>query len=359
MPRPIEAVIDRGALRHNLEVVRKKAGDRFLWAVSKANSYGHGLEHLLGSLELADGLAVLDIGEAVLARKGGWNKPVFLIEGFFDESDLDIVETLNLEILIHSPWQLHALKNHALLRKIRAHIKINTGMNRLGFSPEDASEVYEFLGRIPNLEVAGLVTHFANAEPDYPARGICNVTSQMNRFMALECLDNCLANSATILWHPEIRGNAVRAGIALYGVSPSLAISSRKLNLIPVMTLKSRILSIQEIRAGEAIGYGSRYVTRKKERIAVIACGYADGYPRQPNENRHVIIRGKKAPIVGNISMDMMTVNVEDIPEAEAGDEVELWGKNLPVNEIAALHGTIGYELLANLNERVPRTYIN
>ncbi len=359
MPRPIEAVIDRGALRHNLSVLRKLAGNRFLWAVSKANSYGHGLAQLLPSLEQADGLAVLDIYEAEVARKGGWRKPVFLIEGFFEDTDLGIVEENELDILVHSPWQIESLKKFPFQKKIRVYIKINSGMNRLGFLPQDAELVVSALSSIRNLEIGGLLTHFANAEAGYPQEGICTVEKQMNRFIELENLSCCLANSSAILWHPEIGGDAVRAGIALYGVSPSSSIASEDLDLVPVMTLRSRILSIQELECGEAIGYGSRYICQKKERIAVIACGYADGYPRQRIENRYVLIRGQKAPIVGNISMDMITVNIDNIPGAREGDEVELWGRNLPVNEIARLHDTIGYELLANLNERVPRVYIN
>lgn len=359
MPRPIEAVIDRAALRHNLTVLRKKAGSRFLWAVSKANSYGHGLEGLLPSLELADGLAVLDIGEAKLARDCGWRKPVLLIEGFFDESDLPLVEECELDILLHSHWQLRMLQKRPFQTRVRAYIKVNSGMNRLGFSPMDTPSIISLAASLENLSLCGLVTHFANAEADYPADGVCTVTEQMGKFMPVDGLPNCLANSAAILWHPEIGGDAVRAGIALYGVSPSAAVSSAELDLVPVMTLRSRILSIQEVNTGEPIGYGSRYICRKRERIAVVACGYADGYPRQRKENRYVIVHGQKAPIVGNISMDMMTVNIDEIPEAQEGDDVELWGRSLPVNEVAALHDTIGYEMLANLNERVPRTYIN
>lgn len=359
MPRPIEAVIDRAALRHNLAVLRKRAGSRFLWAVSKANSYGHGLEGLLSSLDLADGLAVLDIGEAKLAREGGWCKPILLIEGFFDAGDLALVEECGLDILLHSRWQLEMLKNFPFRNRIRAYVKVNSGMNRLGFSPSEAGTVIAFLASFKNLEPGGLVTHFANAEADYPVDGICTVAEQMSTFMALPGLPNCFANSATILWHPEIGGNAVRAGIALYGISPLASISSEELDLVPVMTLRSRILAIQDVERGGAIGYGSRYVCQKRERIAIVACGYADGYPRQRNENRYVLVRGRRAPIVGGISMDMMTVNIDDIPEACEGDEVELWGRHLPVNEVAALHDTIGYEMLANLNERVPRTYVN
>lgn len=359
MPRPIAAVIDRGALRHNLKVLRKKAAGRFLWAVSKANSYGHGLAGLLPSLEGADGLAVLDISEAVLAREGGWKKPVLLIEGFFEASDLKIVEELGLDTLIHSPWQIEALKDFPFRRKIRAHIKINTGMNRLGFLPNEADAIYSILSSMRNLEVGGLLTHFANADFGYPAAGPCTVAEQLERFAALDSLPSCLANSAAMFWHPEAGGNAARAGIALYGVSPSASVSSEELDLIPVMTLKTKILSVLTAGGGEAVGYGSRHICQKGERIAVIACGYADGYPRQRNENRIVLVRGKKAPIVGAVSMDMITVNVDGIPDARPGDEAELWGRRLPVNDVALLHDTIGYELLANLNERVPRVYIN
>lgn len=359
MPRPIEAVIDRAALRHNLAVLRKKAGARFLWAVSKANSYGHGLAGLLPSLEAADGLAVLDIGEAKLAREYGWRKPVLLIEGFFDESDLAQVEECELDILLHSHWQLRMLEKYTFKSKVRTFIKVNSGMNRLGFSPMDTQSIISLVASQVNLKLCGLVTHFANAEADYPADGICTVSEQMNRFMPVKDMHNCMANSATILWHPEIGGDAVRAGIALYGISPSASVSSAELDLVPVMTLRSRILAIQELDMGDAIGYGSRYICQKRERIAVVACGYADGYPRQRKENRYVLVHGRKAPIVGSISMDMMTVNIDGIPEAREGDVVELWGRHLPVNEVASLHDTIGYEMLANLNERVPRTYIN
>lgn len=359
MPRPIEAVIDRKAFRHNLAVIRGLAGDRFLWAVSKANSYGHGLGPLIPSLDKADGIAVLDIKEAILARAEGWQKPLFLIEGFFDASDLEIVDNLDLEILVHSNWQIRELAEHKFSHPVKTHIKVNTGMNRLGFRPMELDMAVNALRAIPAISLEDIVTHFANAENDYPMDGVCSVAFQARQFASCSGFPSCLANSAAILWHPEISGRAVRAGIVMYGVSPSGSTTSEDLGLVPVMTLNTKILSIHVIEKGEAIGYGSRYIAQKRVKIAVIACGYADGYPRQRSENRHVLVRGLPAPIVGSISMDMITIDVTDIPDAEPGDLVELWGKDLPVNEVAALHDTIGYELLANLNERVPRRYIN
>lgn len=357
MPRPIEAVIDRAAFRHNLENLRRRAGKRFLWAVSKANSYGHGLAPLVGSMALADGIAVLDLDEAVRAREAGWKKPLLLIEGFFDEADLELVAEHDLEILIHSRWQIEALKKRRFELPVNIHLKVNSGMNRLGFNPDNIPEIIEELNE-PSFNLAGLVSHFANAELDYPETSPCSVAQQLRTYSPLSQWPSCLANSAAILWHPEAEGDAVRAGIAMYGISPASAVSSEELGLIPVMTLQTRILAIQHLAAGQAIGYGSRYITKQPGRIGVIACGYADGYPRQQNENRNVMVRGKAAPIIGSISMDMTTIDLTNLPEAQEGDSVELWGRQLPVNDVASLHGTIGYELLANLNERVPRRYV-
>lgn len=357
MPRPIEAVINRDAFRHNLANLRERAGGRFLWAVSKANSYGHGLAALVPSLSLADGIAVLDLDEAARAREAGWKKPILLIEGFFDAEDLEIVDALALEILVHSHWQLEELKKFAFRQPVRAHLKVNSGMNRLGFAPEETPLLVKEVAEA-GLAFAGLVTHFANAEMDYPEDAICSVAQQLRNYAPLSNWPSCMANSAALLWHPEAEGEAVRAGIAMYGVSPSASVSSEELGLIPVMTLTSRILAIQNLGPGQSVGYGSRHVTAAPARIGVIACGYADGYPRQANENREVVVRGKKAPIVGSISMDMTTIDLTRLPEAREGDEVELWGCQLPVNEVAEKHGTIGYELLANLNERVRRRYV-
>ncbi|GAB1825530.1 alanine racemase [Turicimonas sp. TL08] len=361
MSRPIEALIDKHALQHNIALLREKAGKRFMWSVVKADAYGHGLHGLLDTFELTDGLALLDVDEAVAVRNLGWKKPVLLIEGFFTYDDLPKVDRYGIETLVHSDWQIEDLKKFSFENKVRVHIKLNSGMNRLGFLPARAKAVKEELEKIPMVEVVDFVTHFANSELTYPADGKLPVSGQLNNLVSLEGLacDKCFSNSGAILWHPEAADGAVRAGIALYGVSPDGNKTSGELGLVPVMTLRAGILGTQNLQPGDAVGYGSKFVAKHPMRIAVLACGYADGYPRQKLEDRFVLIHGKKAPLVGSVSMDMITVDITDIPEAKPGDWAELWGKNLPVNEVAALHGTIGYELLANLNIRVKREFIS
>lgn len=360
MSRPIEALIDSSALKHNLTLLKQKAGNRFMWAVVKANAYGHDLGLLLNDFGIADGLALLDINEAVAVRAKGWKKPVLLIEGFFDFDDLQIVDDLNLETLVHSEWQIELLKKKSFENKLRVHIKLNSGMNRLGFKPERAAEVKGELEKLPNVEVADFVTHFANSEKSYRSDGVLPVSRQLANLSVIQkdSAQKCFSNSGAILWHPEAADDAVRAGIAMYGISPDDNFDSCDLNLIPVMTLRAKILGVQQLGKDDAVGYGSKFVASRPMRTGIVACGYADGYPRQKLENRYVLINGKKAPVIGSISMDMMNVDLSAIPEAEAGNWVELWGKNLSVNEVAKLHGSIGYELLANLSTRVRRKRI-
>ena len=332
-----------------------------MWSVVKADAYGHGLHGLLDAFELTDGLALLDVGEAIAVRKLGWKKPILLIEGFFNFEDLEQLDKYGIETLVHSAWQIEDLKKFKPENKIRVHIKLNSGLNRLGFLPSQACAVREELEAIPYVEVVDFVTHFANSEITYPKDGQLPVSGQLNKLVALRGTDcgKCFSNSGAILWHPEAADGAVRAGIVLYGVSPDGNKTSEELGLTPVMTLRAGILGTQTLCPGDAVGYGSKFVADRPMRIAVLACGYADGYPRQKVENRYVLIHGKKAPLVGSVSMDMITVDITNIPEANPGDWAELWGKSLPVNEVAALHGTIGYELLANLNIRVSRKFLD
>ncbi len=359
MPRRTYALIDKSALLHNLKVLRQKAGQRFLWAVVKADAYGHGIRHLLDVFDAADGLAVLDLSEAEDIRKLGWTKPLLLIEGFFSAEDLRLVDELKLDTVVHSDWQIEFLEKYGFANPVKVHLKINSGMNRLGFLPKDAGEKIRRLNSIGNVEVADVVTHFANSELSDCPEGKVSVGMQLSRVEPAGRLTRrCYSNSGAILWHKEAGDNAVRAGIAMYGLSPSDEYSSEDLDLIPVMTLQAAILGVQEIGKGEAVGYGSKFVAEKPMRIGVVSCGYADGYPRQAKENREVWFNGRKLPVIGSISMDMLTIDLSDAPEARAGDKVELWGRNLSVNEVAARHNTIGYELLANLNWRVKRIYL-
>ncbi len=355
MPRPICAEIDLGALKHNLARLREFAGGRTLWAVVKANAYGHGLENAVRAFEGADGLATIDLCDAERARRCGWKGRILLLEGFFDETDIEPLQRLDVETIIHSPWQIGILHRSPISR-LRCHVKINSGMNRLGFLPVEAPMVEAELSAIPGVEVMGIVTHFANAEPTYGPGGPVTVAGQMTRMgrLAREGLGACMANSAGILWHPEVEGNAVRAGVALYGVSPDRHVSAESLGLVPAMTLKAKIIALQEIAAGEAVGYGSRWRARRPSRIAVVACGYADGYPRSMPDGAPVWVEGRIAPLAGTVSMDMLAIDVTDIPEAGLGSSVELWGKHLDVNRVADACGTIGYELICALARRVP-----
>ena len=356
MPRPIAATVHMGSLRHNLARMRACAGDRTLWAVVKANAYGHGLLRAARAFADADGLAMIDICDAQAVRQAGWTKRILLLEGFFDETDLPILDDLEIETNIHNREMIEILKAHAPYKNLKVHIKVNSGMNRLGFLPLEEHYVFQELSAIPGVQVMGFVTHFANAEPSYLGEGPATVSKQISRLgrIAHETAGVCLSNSAATLWHPEVVGSAVRAGIALYGVSPDPKFSSEEVGLKPAMTLSAKILAIQEIPAGEAVGYGSRFVAKRTSRIAIVACGYADGYPRSMPDGAPTFVEGHYAPIAGTVAMDMLTIDVTDIPAAKVGSVVELWGKHVPINYLAGLCHTIGYELMCAIALRVP-----
>ena len=355
VPRPIYAEIDVQALKHNLQRMRHIAGNRTLWAVVKANAYGHGLENAVRAFADADGFATIDLCDAERARRHGWHKRILLLEGFFDETDIEPLQDLDVETVIHSTWQIDILRKLPL-REVKVHIKVNSGMNRLGFLPVEVGTVQEWLQAIPGVKVMGVVTHFANAEPSYMRDAPASVDKQLTRMgrLAHSQTAACMANSAAILWHPEVEGEAVRAGVALYGLSPDPHISSEELDIIPAMTVSAKIIAIQEIAPGEVVGYGSRWRAERPSRIAVVACGYADGYPRSMPDGAPTWVEGKIAPLVGAVSMDMLEIDITEIPEAKLGSLVELWGKHLDANRVAEACGTIGYEIICALARRVP-----
>ncbi len=355
MTRPIYVTIHREALRNNLRVVRKAAGERAVWAVAKANAYGHGLKNAVQTFTEADGLALLEVSEAVRARDYGWQKRILLLEGFFDEQELAVIEQNHVETIVHSDWMIDMLRKHAPFKDLRCHVKINSGMNRLGFRPEQYRSVVEKLSAIAGVTVCGAVTHFANAELSYDKGGPATFDKQLGRMKSIGAFrgEECFANSAATLFHPEAGGDAVRAGVILYGVSPDSSVSERDLHVRPAMTFSARIIAIQNIEAGQAVGYGSRWTAARPSRIAVVACGYADGYPRSMPNGAPTWVEGKIAPLVGATSMDMLEIDVTDVPQAKVGSIVELWGEHVSVNEVAKLCGTIGYELLCALAPRV------
>ncbi|WP_336797830.1 catabolic alanine racemase DadX [Erwinia aphidicola] len=352
MSRPIVATINRAALRQNLAVARQAARNSCLWSVVKANAYGHGIERVWESLAETDGFALLDLEEAILLRDRGWRKPILLLEGFFHPSDIELLDRYRLTTSVHSNWQIKALAEAKLSAPLDIYLKMNSGMNRLGFQPEQVHNAWQKLRSLANVGEMTLMAHFAEAES---ADGIVEPMRRINQ--AAEGLDcaRSLANSAATLWHPETHHNWVRPGIILYGASPSgqwqdIAGSG----LQPVMSLNTEIIGIQQLAAGAAVGYGARYRAAGEQRIGVVACGYADGYPRHAPTGTPIVVDGTLTRTVGAISMDMITVDLTPCPQAGIGSKVELWGNNVKIDDVAAASGTVGYELMCALARRVP-----
>ncbi|GAB54067.1 MULTISPECIES: catabolic alanine racemase DadX [Atlantibacter] len=354
MARPIVARLDLQALRQNLQVVRAAAPHSRVWSVVKANAYGHGLDRVWSSLSTTDGFAMLNIEEAILLRERGWKGPILMLEGFFHADELALFDQYRLTTSLHSNWQVKVLANAKLNAPIDVYLKINSGMNRLGFAPDRVQTVWQQLRGLKNVGQLTLMAHFADAEQP---EGIAGPMARIEQ--AAEGLDcpRSLANSAATLWHQEAHYDWVRPGIVLYGASPSgewrdVATSGLK----PVMTLNSEIIGIQNLKAGDTVGYGSLYKASGEQRIGIVACGYADGYPRQAPTGTPVMVEGVRTQTVGRVSMDMLAVDLTPCPQAGIGSSVELWGDNIKIDDVAAPSGTVGYELMCALAPRVPVT---
>ncbi|CAG0929049.1 MAG: Alanine racemase, catabolic [Rhodocyclaceae bacterium] len=355
MTRPIRATIDLSALRGNLAVARQHAGAARLWAVLKADAYGHGLMRVAGALDdLADGFALLDIEDAIALREAGFRQPILLLEGFFEADELPLLAEYGLTPVVHSLEQVDMLTSAALPARLQVYLKLNTGMNRLGLSAEEFHPGLTALETTHNVSGITLMTHFADADLD---RGI---DWQMARFE--EAVQGCehpvsLANSAALLRFAATRRGWARPGIMLYGSSPyPQDESAEALGLRAVMTLSSQLISVQELAAGERVGYGGIFTAERPMRIGIVACGYADGYPRHAPVGTPVLVEGRRTRTVGRVSMDMIMVDLEGIPAAGIGSPVVLWGEGLPVDDVATAAGTVGYELLCALAPRVPVT---
>lgn len=352
MSRPIVATIDTAALRQNLAVARQAAGGSRLWSVVKANAYGHGIERVWQSLQETDGFALLNLEEAILLRERGWKKPVLLLEGFFHPEDLEILDRYRLTTSVHSNWQIQALAKAKLSAPLDIYLKMNSGMNRLGFQPDQVHKAWQKLRSLPGVGEITLMAHFAEAET---AEGIAEPLQRIEQ--AAEGLDcpRSLANSAATLWHPQTHHDWVRPGIILYGASPSGQWQDIAGNgLKPVMTLTSEIIGVQQLGVGARVGYGGMYRASEEQRIGVVACGYADGYPRISPTGTPVMVDGVMTRIVGRVSMDMITVDLTPCPQAGIGSAVELWGNHVKIDDVAAASGTVGYELMCALAPRVP-----
>lgn len=368
MPRPIVATIDRAALSHNLGVVRQlcqSAGSAQgtpgaqIWAVVKADAYGHGVATAAEAFADADGLALIEIENAIRLRELGWKKPILLLEGCFSALDWHVAAEHRLTCVIHSDEQLSEFEATPLSRKLDVYLKFNTGMNRLGFRIERARDVAARTALHAGVGEITLMTHFACADE---RDGQLEQLRVFNEATAGLPFARSLANSASCFDLDRVLGgvgsnNWVRPGIMLYGATPftHATRSAASLKLKPAMTLGTEVIGVQALKAGDRVGYGGTYVASKSERVAVIACGYADGYPRQAPTGTPILVNGQRTRLVGRVSMDKITVDVTDIPLARAGSPVELWGTQLPVDEVANAAGTIGYELLTAVATRVPR----
>lgn len=372
MPRPISATISLPSLSHNLGAITQQLSSLSkentrptpkVWAVIKANAYGHGIEPAVRAFADADGLALLDLNEAVLCREAGWTKPILLLEGCFEPADLSVAADYSLAICIHSEEQLRMLESSNPPKPVDSVVKLNTGMNRLGFaSAEFASAYRRALDLVDRAVLAsvGKMTHLARADDSV------DVTLEQLQLFALSTLglpgDVSVCNSAGTLtpqyWLnvPSDAPQWVRPGICLYGSSPFASQSADDLGLKPAMTLHSRIIGVQQVQAGSGMGYGHAFVAPQDMRIGVVACGYADGYPRHAPTGTPVSVEGVRTRLLGRVSMDMLIVDLTPVPQAAVGSPVVLWGEGGPsVDEVARAAGTIGYELLCALAPRVPK----
>jgi alanine racemase len=360
MPRPVLATIHTAAFTHNLARVRAAAPDARVWAIVKANAYGHGIERAFEGLRSADGFALLDLTEAQRLRALDWRGPILLLEGCFEARDLELCSRLGLWHVVHCNEQIDMLAAHKTQVPHRVFLKMNSGMNRLGFRPERYRAAWTRLNVLPQVEEISLMTHFSDA--DTPK----GISVQLQAFEAVTHDlpgERTLSNSAGTLRHADAlatRSDWIRPGIAVYGSAADFPDhSAADWGLLPTMTLASKIIATQSLVAGDTVGYGSSFTADAPLRIGIVACGYADGYPRHCTTGTPVLVNGARCRMVGRVSMDMITVDLTPVPGAGIGSEVTLWGRSssgalLPIDEVARSAGTVGYELMCALAARVP-----
>src|SRR5450759_2275953 len=377
MARPIQAYIDLSALENNLHVARQATASR-LMSVIKADGYGHGLLHAAEALAATDGYALLDIQDAVRLREAGFRQTILLLEGCFGAEDLASVAEFDFTCVIHSAWQIAMLDAYPGSGtpgsgKLDVWLKVNSGMNRLGFAPQQVAQMMEQLRRHRAVRDITLMTHFANADE---ARGVAEPLALFNDLAAPHRVARSLANSAALLRYPATHADWVRPGIMLYGASPFAEVSAQQLGLKPAMTLSSRIIATQELRAGDEVGYGALFRAEHDHLTGGVACGYAGGYPRHASGERvepeapgtprptpcgsngtPILVDGLRTTTLGRVSMDMLYADLSALPHADVGSRVVLWGEGLPIEEVAHAAGTVSYELMCALTPRVPIDY--
>ena len=355
MPRPIEALIHTAALAHNLARARTAANGARVWAVVKANAYGHGIERAFEGLRGADGFALLDLTEASTLRGLGWRGPILLLEGCFEPRDLELCSRLALWHVVHCKDQIDWLAAHKTQSPHRVFLKMNSGMNRLGLKPETFRSAHARLEALPQVDEISLMTHFSDADGD---KGIAQQVALFDTATQDLPGERSLSNSAATLRH-RLKNDWVRAGILSYGSAPDYpAHDAAHWGLLPAMTLRSRLIATQALQPGDTVGYGSTFTAAARMRIGIVACGYADGYPRHAGSGTPVLVDGVRCATVGRVSMDMLAADITALPDAGPGSEVTLWGNGpagavLSIDEVARAAATIGYELMCAVAPRV------
>ena len=360
--RPTRAVIDLSACRHNLQQAKQAAPESKCIAIIKANGYGHGIVHIGQALKEADAFGVATVNEAVQLREAGINKPIVLLEGFTSVDELNLIRGYQLQCVIHDESQVEILELSDISELV-AWVKIDTGMHRLGFEPSKAGDIVKRLLESNKIkQPLHVMTHLANADDKHDETSL----KQIERFYAaIESLSELgidgqnvsIANSAGILGWPQAHTQWNRPGIMLYGVSPFMNATASDHNLKPVMTLSSHLIAVKQLKKGDRVGYGGTFICDKDMTVGVVAIGYGDGYPRHAKTSTPVLVNNQRTQLIGRVSMDMLCVDLSEQIDAKVGDPVVLWGKGLPVEEIAEYSGTIGYELLCGVTSRVEFVY--
>ncbi len=354
MPRPLIAITDIAAMQSNLSVAKAAMPDARVWAVVKADAYGHGLDWAMQGFADADGLSLVELDRAIRLRELGWTKPLLMTEGMFSVADIADMQAHALQPVIHTQEQIAMLASAPTGAPLDVHLKINTGMNRLGFAPAKVREVHAALKALPAVRSISLMTHFANAEN---LSATLSAEVQTERFRACTAglqAPVSLSNSAALLLQGQIRCDWVRPGIMLYGGSPGAG-TATDFGLKPAMTLKAELIAVQTLQPGDSVGYGSAFTADKTMRVGIVSCGYADGYPRHAPTGTPVVVDGVRTRTLGRVSMDMLCVDLEPVPSAHVGSSVILWGEGMPIDDVAHAAGTIAYELMCAITPRVRR----
>jgi alanine racemase len=357
MTRDARAVIDLAALRHNFQRARVAAPKSRVLAVIKANAYGHGLITIAQALDAADGFGVACVNEAVRLREAGIKQTIVCLQGFKDSDELDEACARRIDVAVHTPYQLDMLARARLERPARVWLKLDTGMGRLGFAPQQAGAVYLRLREMRQVATTiTLMTHLAGAD-DRDSDGTPQQLTAFER--AVEALSGArsVANSAGILAWPNSHRDWVRPGIMLYGGTPFEDDDAAQHGLRPVMTLTAPLLAVKSLAAGDAVGYAGTWVCPEAMRVGVVASGYADGYPRHAQVGTPILINGRLTQLIGRVGMDMITIDLRGC-EAQAGDRVTLWGRGLAVDTVARCAGTVSYELMCAVGGRVRTEFV-